>query len=195
MAFLLWHTVGSAKTHNDKEGSHVLPGRFRPMADDDYTASVPSEQAASDRLGPLELRHGAGPLVRPDGGEAYAGQGEEAQTADGPPATAGMAPAVTAAPPSHPAGLDGHRVGRPGFVRSVAVSADHTAGLASIFADQYGGQFSARRGNVLASFPQLGPPARHELAWHGHRFYPQPGALHVVGPLGGGLQRPLADPH
>src|SRR5437870_3852493 len=90
MAFLLWHTVGSAKTHNDKEGSHVLPGRFRPMADDDYAASVPSEQAASDRLGPLELRHGAGPLVRPDGGESYAGQGDEAQRADGPPATAGM---------------------------------------------------------------------------------------------------------
>src|SRR5437867_11823970 len=90
MAFLLWHTVGSAKTHNDKEGSHVLPGRFRPMADDDYAASVPSEQAASDRLGPLELRHGAGPLVRPDGGESYAGQGDEGQRAGGPPATAGM---------------------------------------------------------------------------------------------------------
>src|SRR5881409_1403259 len=60
------------------------------MADDDYAASVPSEQAASDRLGPLELRHGAGPLVRPDGGESYAGQGDEAQRADGPPATAGM---------------------------------------------------------------------------------------------------------
>src|SRR5438046_2879472 len=83
MAFLLWHTVGSAKTHNDKEGSHVLPGRFRPMADDDYAASVPSEQAASDRLGPLELRHGAGPLVRPDGGESYAGQGDDAQGAAG----------------------------------------------------------------------------------------------------------------
>src|SRR5437016_12760802 len=89
MDFLLWHTVGSAKTHNDKEGSHVLPGRFRPMADDDYAASVPSEQAASDRLGPLELRHGAGPLVRPDGGESYAGQGDETQRADVPPATAG----------------------------------------------------------------------------------------------------------
>src|SRR5437667_11650834 len=90
MAFLLWHTVGSAQTHNDKEGSHVLPGRFRPMADDDYAASVPSEQAASDRLGPLALRHGAGPLVRPDGGESDAGQGDEAQRADGPQATAGM---------------------------------------------------------------------------------------------------------
>src|SRR5437879_11734431 len=90
MAFLLWHTVGSAKTHNDKEGSHVLPGRFRPMADDDYAASVPSEQAASDRLGTLELRHGAGPLVRPGGGVSYASTGDEARRGAGPTELAGV---------------------------------------------------------------------------------------------------------
>src|SRR2546428_13694476 len=111
MAFLLWHTVGSAKTHNDKEGSHVLPGRFRPMADDDYAASVPSEQAASDRLGPLELRHGAGPLVRPDGGGTYAGQGDEARRADGSPEPAGMElrhPRRTGCPTPKDAGQDMH---------------------------------------------------------------------------------------
>jgi len=90
MASLLRHTVGSVKTHNEKERSHVLPGRFRPMADDDYATSVPSEQAASHRLGSLELRHGAGPLVRPDGGESRAGQGDAAQRTDGAPAAAGM---------------------------------------------------------------------------------------------------------
>src|SRR6266511_5686834 len=89
MASLLRHTVGSVKTHNEKERSHVLPGRFRPMADDDYATSVPSEQAASHRLGSLELRHGAGPLVRPDGGESRAGQGGAAQRTDGAPAAAG----------------------------------------------------------------------------------------------------------
>src|SRR5215210_9323268 len=90
MTSLLWHTVGCVITHNCEERSHVLPGQFRPMADDDYAASVPFEQAASDRLGSLELRHGVGPLVRPDRGESRTGEGDEAQRADGPPATAGM---------------------------------------------------------------------------------------------------------
>src|SRR6266705_3691394 len=35
----LRHTVGCAITHNHrKEGSHVLPGRFRPMADNNHAA-------------------------------------------------------------------------------------------------------------------------------------------------------------
>src|SRR5881409_2737904 len=90
MAFLLWHTVGSAKTHNDKEGSHVLPGRFRPMADDDHAASAPSEQAPGHRVGLVELWDGAGPLVCPDRGESLAGQGDETQGADGTAAAARM---------------------------------------------------------------------------------------------------------
>src|SRR3989442_8594703 len=266
MAFLLWHTVGRAKTHNDKEGSHVLPGRFRPMADDDYAASVPSEQAASDRLGPLELRHGAGPLVRPDGGESYAGQGDEAQRADGPPATAGMvlrhpaqtgsqapsaacrdllcapprvggelvaghpigpghrrhdlggtvcgagrergvsrvrhsrglgdptsghqtrlatrvAPAVTAAPPRPPPGPGGHPCGPPGFVRSVAVSAGHTAGLASIFPDLYGGESFPHPGKRVLCRPPPAPPPRARLPMARARFHPGSSAVLLAAPL------------
>src|SRR5712692_6309198 len=77
-------------THNHKEGSHVLPGQFRPMADDYHAASVPCEQASGHGLGAVELRHGAGPLRCPDRGESLVGEGDETQGADCAAATACM---------------------------------------------------------------------------------------------------------
>src|SRR5207302_9676783 len=69
----LRHTVGSCRTHNHKEASHVLPSRFRPVADDDHAPSVAFEQAPGYGVGAVELRHGAGPLVCPDCGESVGG--------------------------------------------------------------------------------------------------------------------------
>ena len=86
----LRHIVGYAMTHNRKEGSHVLPGRFRPMAEDYHAASAPSEQAPGHRVGLVELRDGAGPLVCPDRGQSLAGQRAQAQGADRTAATARM---------------------------------------------------------------------------------------------------------
>ncbi len=73
---------------------------------------------------------------------------------------AGVAAAVAAAAPSDSPGLDGDRVGRSGLVCALAVSAHHAPGLASVFADQHGGQLSARRGDLLAALDDLGPTAR-----------------------------------
>jgi hypothetical protein len=82
--------VGCAKTHPQKEGRHVLPGRCRPMADNHQAASGPVAQAPSHRLGPVELRHGAGPLVCPERRESLVGQGHAAQGADRAAAAARM---------------------------------------------------------------------------------------------------------
>src|SRR6516165_5925729 len=76
--------------HNHKEGSHVLPGRFRPMADDYHAASVPFEQAPGHGVSPVELRDGPGPLVCLDCGESLVGQGDEAPGADRAAAAARM---------------------------------------------------------------------------------------------------------
>src|SRR5712692_9796773 len=76
-------------THNREEGSHVLPGRFRPMADNHHAAFAPCEHAPDPRVGPVEPGNGAGPLVRPDGRPSSAGGREAPQGADGPPAAAG----------------------------------------------------------------------------------------------------------
>src|SRR2546425_4769312 len=85
----LRHTVGCAITHNHrKEGSHVLPGRFRPMADNNHAASVPFEQASGHRAGDVELRDGAGALVCADRRQSAAGGWDAAPGADGPSAAA-----------------------------------------------------------------------------------------------------------
>jgi integrase len=72
---------------------------------------------------------------------------------------AGVAVTVAAAP-RDPAGLDGARVGGSGLGHPVALAAHHAAGLASVWADQPGGQLSARRRPGLALLPAFGPPAR-----------------------------------
>src|SRR2546423_6484129 len=60
------------------------------MADDYHAASVPFEQAPGDRVGPMELRDGAGPFVRPDRGQQSAGGGHAALGADRAPTVARM---------------------------------------------------------------------------------------------------------
>ena len=52
----------------------------------------------------------------------------------------------------------------------------------------------AHRSHLLAALDAFGAPARDELARHRARLYPQPGGLHVAGPLGRRLQKPLAAP-
>src|SRR6266581_2866917 len=86
----LRHTVGYVRTHNRKEGSHGLPGRFRPMADDYHAASAPSEQAPGHRVGPVEFWDGAGALVCPERRQEPAGRGHAALGADGAPTVACM---------------------------------------------------------------------------------------------------------
>ena len=70
MASLLTAYCGVCRTHNRKERSHVLPGQFRPMADNDHAPSVAFEQAPGHGVGAVELWDGAGPLVRPDRGQS-----------------------------------------------------------------------------------------------------------------------------
>src|SRR6516165_741485 len=77
-------------THNRKEGSHVLPGRIRPMADNDHAAFAPFEQASGHGVGAVELRHGVGAILCADGGESLVGQGDAAQGADRAAAAARM---------------------------------------------------------------------------------------------------------
>ena len=78
---------------------------------------------------------------------------------------AGVAAAVAAAAPGHPARLDGDRVGRSGLVCPVAVSADHAPGLASVFAHQHGRQLSACRGALLAPLASFVP--QPGTSWRG----------------------------
>src|SRR4030095_4467128 len=52
------------------------------MADNHHAPSAPSEHAPGSRVGPVELWHGAGPLVCPDRRQESAGHGEAALRAD-----------------------------------------------------------------------------------------------------------------
>src|SRR6516225_10419013 len=105
-----------------------------------------------------------------------------------------MAAAAAPAAAGYPPQLDGDRAGRSWLVCPVAVSADCARGLASVFAHQYGWQLSAQWGDLLAALDHLCAAAGHQLARGGDRLCPQPGPLHVAGPLGGRLQGPVADP-
>ena len=57
-----------------------------------------------------------------------------------------------------------------------------------------GGSFRPAGAPCWRPLTTLCAAAGHQLARHGPRLYAQPGGLHLAGPLGGRLQRPLADP-
>ena len=75
-----------------------------------------------------------------------------------------LAPGVVAhaAPgaPGGPTGLDGHRAGRSGLVRPLAVSAHHPAGVAPVFAHQHGGHLSAPGPGAWGAPEDLGARSR-----------------------------------
>ena len=63
----LEHTRSIHEPQPPKEGHPCLATHGRRMDDDDPHARPPFEQAPGHRLGPVELGHGVGPLLRLDG--------------------------------------------------------------------------------------------------------------------------------
>ena len=63
----LTHTLGSHISQRGQEEQAVLPSPCHRMDHHYSNASAPVERSPSHRVSPLELGHGAGPLLCPDG--------------------------------------------------------------------------------------------------------------------------------
>ena len=70
----LTHTLGRHIFHSGQEEQQVLPSPCHRMDDHHPTASAPVECLSSSRVSPLELGHGAGPLLCADGRDRVPGR-------------------------------------------------------------------------------------------------------------------------
>ena len=106
---------------------------------------------------------------------------------------------VAHAAPGAPGGspvVDGHRPGRPGLGRPLAVAADRPAGGAPVFAPQHGGHLAAPGPGAWGGPEDLGARAGHGVAGNRHRLQrpSPPAALHPAGLRGGRRQRAMVAP-
>jgi hypothetical protein len=76
------------RSHHPKEDTDVLPPPCDRMDSHSPDALAPFEPATSDGLGPVEPRHGAGPLLCADGRQGVPGHVAGPQRACRPPAVA-----------------------------------------------------------------------------------------------------------
>ena len=137
----------------------------------------------------LGAQRGLSRLCHPSGLDRPGGHGQ----------TCLAARVVAHAAPGAPGGspvVDGHRPGRPGLVRPLAVSADRPAGVAPVFAHQHGGHLSAPGPGAWGGPADLGARAGHGLAGNRYRLQrpSPPAALHPAGLLGGRRQISMGDP-
>src|SRR5882724_13380175 len=78
----LTHTLGSHISQSGQEEQDVLPSPCHRMDDHYPNASAPVERPPSHCVSPLELGHGASPLLRPDGRGRVPGRMAAPQGAD-----------------------------------------------------------------------------------------------------------------
>ena len=106
---------------------------------------------------------------------------------------------VAQAAPGAPGGspvVDGHRPGRPGLGRPLAVAADRPAGVAPVCAQHHGGHLAAPGPGAWGGPEDLGARAGHGVAGHRQRLQrpSPPAARHPAGLRGGRRQRAMVAP-